>query len=414
MHTRPVIAIQQGARRNYIYARQLEAAGLLNYLACDAAWSSRWAEWLSRLAPRLAGKLRRRSIGGVPPERICATVWPTLIAPLKRFVDDEIVFDLMDKALAWRLRLRGLRGATIVVNYFGNGGSFLDYAKGRGATVITDFISSPKLREIERRERAAWPGWDSKVTSTRAIDAYRRRFNWLLAISDIYLCPSQAVVDDLAELPGFDSARVRIVAYGTGGVARTEPQPEIGRVLFAGSGSVCKGLPYLAQAASILRRQRPDINIFVAGDVSAAVCQRAETRDLNFLGHLNREEMAREIARADVFCFPSLSEGSATVIYEALAHGLPVITTRASGSVVHDGIEGLIIPARDSGAIAAAVCAIVGDRDRRNAMSEAAIATASLHGETHCGAAFLDVIRETIASTQLSHEVKDRSLARRT
>jgi glycosyltransferase involved in cell wall biosynthesis len=406
MNARPVIAIQQGARRNYIYARQLEAAGLLNYLACDAAWSSRRAEWLSRLAPRLAGRLHRRSVNDVPRERICATVWPVLIASLRRFVDDEIVFDLMDKALAWRLRLRGLGGATIIVNYFGNGGPFLDYAKRRGAKVITDFISSPQLREIERCERATWPGWDGKVTSQRAIDAYRRRFIWLLAISDIYLCPSQTVADDLAELPGFDPARVRIVPYGSGGGARTEPQPEIGRVLFAGSGSVCKGLPYLAQAASVLRQQRSEINIFVAGDVSAAVCQRAETRDLNFLGRLSREDMVREFARADLFCFPSLSEGSASVAYEALAHGLPVITTRASGSVVRDGIDGLIIPARDPGAIAAAICAIISDRHRRNAMSRAAMAGAAMYNEMRCGAAFLDVVRETIASTKPSHEDK--------
>lgn len=396
MNKRPVITIQQGARRNYIYARQLEAAGLLNYLGCDAAWQEEPAEWFQRLAPGLANKLCRRTIAGVPSGRICATIWPNIAGLLNRFIEDEIVFDIRDELLALRLRLRGLNGAHVILNYFGNGGSFLTAAKRRGARVITDFISSPKKLEIEQRERAAWPGWDGEKTSQKVIDAYRRRFLWLLDISDIYLCPSQSVADDLAELPGFDPMRVRIVPYGTSGVVRVRPQPERGHVLFAGSGSVNKGLPYLAQAASLLRQQRSDVKIFVAGDASPAVRERFETRDLTFLGHLDRHAMASAFSRADVFCLPSLSEGSATSVYEALAHGLPVVTTRASGSVVRDGVEGLIVPARDPGAIAGAITSIVCDRKRRDVMSVAAAAAADRYNEERCGSAFLDVVRECI------------------
>jgi len=400
---RPVVAIQQGARRNYIYARQLEAAGLLNYLACDFAYPDGGGRWLKRLAPlvgpRLSGALRRRAIVGVPKDRICATLLPNIIAFLKYFANEEIVFNLMDEALGWRLRLRSLNGADVVLSYFGNGGSFLTFAKRRGAKVVTDFISSPNLREIERRERVKWPGWDDEETSQNSIDAYRGRFVWLLDISDIYLCPSQAVADDLAELPGFNAARVRVIPYGTSGVLTLQTRPEPGRVLFVGSGLVRKGLPYLAEAASILKVQRPEVKIFVAGDVSSSVRQRPETRDLNFLGHLNREAMAREFARADVFCLPSITEGSATAIYEALAHGLPIVTTRATGSVVRNNVEGLIVPLRDGAAIAASIAAIVSDRDRRAAMSVAAAAAAAEYDESRCGEAFIEVIRECIASS---------------
>ncbi len=60
------------------------------------------------------------------------------------------------------------------------------------------------------------------------------------------------------------------------------------------------------------------------------------------------------MAAADVFVFPSLFEGSAVVTYEALACGLPCIVTPRPGSVVRDGVEGLIVPARDVEALAAA------------------------------------------------------------
>jgi glycosyltransferase involved in cell wall biosynthesis len=400
MDERPVIVIQQGARRNYIYARQLEAAGLLNYVACDAAWPEQSSRRLARLmtpfGSRLSGAVLRRSIKGVPSYRICATLWPNVASLVRHFVDEERFYDVADEALAWRLRLRGLRAANIVLNNFGNGGSFLTFAKRRGAKIITDFISSPKVREIERAERAVWPGWDSEETSQQSIDVYRRRFLWLLQISDIYLCPSQAVADDLAELPGFDEQRVRVVPYGTSDAIRLRPWPEPGRVLFAGSVLVRKGVPYLAEAASILKMHKPEVKIFVAGHASPALRQRPEARDLHFLGHLSRDAMAREFARADVFCLPSLSEGSATVVYEAFACGVPVVTTRAAGSVLRNGVEGSIVPLRDGPAIAASIAAIVGDRDRRYAMSKAALATAASYGENRCGAMFLDVIKECL------------------
>jgi glycosyltransferase involved in cell wall biosynthesis len=402
MDTRRVIAIQQGARRNYFYARQLEAAGLLNYLGCDAAWPEGHSKWLLRLIPRLSGAARRRSIIGIPSERICASLWPNAAGLMKYFVEEEQVYDLKDEALAWRLRLRGLDGADVVLNYFGNGGSFLRFAKQRGAKVITDFIISPKGREMERRERAAWPGWDSAKTSQTSLDVYRRRFVWLLGLSDLYLCPSHAVAEDLAELPGFDAARVRIVPYGSSGVLKQQPRPEPGRVLFAGSDPLRKGLPYLAQAASILKEWSPEVKIVVAGAMSVSVRQRPETKDLHFLGHLDREAMALEFARADVFCLPSLAEGSPTAIFEALAYALPVVTTHASGSVVRDGVEGLIVPPCDGAAIAASIAAIVGDRDRRSSMSAAASASAMHYDETHCGEAFIRAVRECLASPPIS------------
>ena len=55
---------------------------------------------------------------------------------------------------------------------------------------------------------------------------------------------------------------------------------------------------------------------------------------------------------------------------------MPVVTTHASGSVVTDGVEGLIVPERDSGAIALALKRIVRDRGLRDSMCAAARRTA--------------------------------------
>jgi len=68
---------------------------------------------------------------------------------------------------------------------------------------------------------------------------------------------------------------------------------------------------------------------------------------------------------ATVFAFPSIEEGSALVTYEALACGLPVVTTPNAGSVVQDGIEGFIVPIQDVGALAAALERLRADKRLR-------------------------------------------------
>ena len=104
--------------------------------------------------------------------------------------------------------------------------------------------------------------------------------------------------------------------------------------------------------------------------------------------------VAHAFARADVFCLPSLTEGSSSAIFEALAFGVPVVTTASSGSVVTDGVDGFIVPERDAEAIASAIRRIVEDRELRQRMSESAKATAARFSDEACGAEFIRVIRE--------------------
>lgn len=395
MTGRRVMMIQQGARRNYVYAQQLERAGLLNMLATDAAWHESDIGLFGSVMRKLGS---RRRITGIAPERIVMTSLPNVASLAKYVMHEERVFPLMDEALALVLKTCGLRGADIVVNYLGNGGSFLDSAKRHGASIVTDFIITPRYLEIEDAERRRWSGWESRTTTNSTIELFCRRMSHLVQISDLYLCPSQTVARDLATLPGFDPARVRLVPYGISGVLIEQAKPIPGRVLFAGAAGLRKGIPYLAEAARILKERAQEIEVVVAGTVTDAVRCRAETSALSFLGQIGREAMAREMARADIFCLPSLAEGSATSVFEAMANGLPIVTTPSSGTVVEDGIEGFIVPERDPEAIATAIGAIVKDREMRARMSVAARATAARYDDAACGERFVEVIRELLVT----------------
>lgn len=392
------MVIQMGARRNYIYARQLEQAGLLHSLVTDLAWCEHsqgaGRRALTHLAPRLAGAVRRRTVSGIPPEKLVSTPLPHFTRAMLWRRQNEDRFVAADEILGLACRLRGLGGARVVVNYLGNGGSFLDYAKVRGAKVVTDFVCMPSVWEIEEQERRRWPAWGGTPIAQPVIDKFRIRMRRLLALSDLYLCPSNAVAADLANLPEFDPRRVRITPYGPGGVSTSALRPEVGRVLFAGAGLPRKGLPYFGLAAARLAQEGFAGKFVVAGQVTSIVRLQPETQRLEFLGVLDKAGMTEQLSRADVFCLPSLTEGSSSAIFEALAFGIPVVTTTSSGSVVQDGVEGLIVPERSGEAIATAVQTIVTDRALRHRMSQAALATAARYSDEACGAAFVDVIRE--------------------
>ena len=83
-------------------------------------------------------------------------------------------------------------------------------------------------------------------------------------------------------------------------------------------------------------------------------------------------DLLRHFEWADVFCLPTLSEGSATVTYEALASGVPVICTPNAGSVVREGIDGFLVPIRDAEGIAERLASLEANRQMLAEMANSA------------------------------------------
>jgi glycosyltransferase involved in cell wall biosynthesis len=107
---------------------------------------------------------------------------------------------------------------------------------------------------------------------------------------------------------------------------------------------------------------------------------------VSLLGAVPRSEIHQQFAWADVFLLPSICEGSATVCYEALSYGLPVITTPNTGSVVRDGLDGFVVPIRNVESIIEKLERLDSDRDflafmSSNARQRSADYTVEKYGE---------------------------------
>jgi glycosyltransferase involved in cell wall biosynthesis len=248
--------------------------------------------------------------------------------------------------------------------------------KARGVKIVHECIIGPDVGLWLHEERKLFPGLeDSEDLSS--IEAGRERDRKKYELSDLILVPSDFAASSVTAL-GASSSRIRHVPYGIdterfASGAATEP----GRVLFVGSVGLRKGSHYLAMASRQLARRKTGMQIRVAGPLRHGSLEHSIFEGPTYLGQVPRSEIRNEFAKADVFALPTLCEGSAVAHLEALACGLPVVTTPNCGSVVRDGVEGFIVPVRDPEALAGRIEQIVTDRALRERMSRNARARAA-------------------------------------
>jgi glycosyltransferase involved in cell wall biosynthesis len=251
--------------------------------------------------------------------------------------------------------------------------ALLTAAKERGLRIVSEVYILLSAEEIVARERSDFPTWEPEAQDLNSVRRELFTEDVMLAKSDLFVCPSERVRDDLVLHRGIEGSRAAVVPYGVDPRwLALSPVPRHGRILFVGTADLRKGIHYLATAARELAYRRSGLEFRVAGNVSSNVARQSVCAHLKFLGRIGRDRIQEEFQAADVFVLPSLAEGSAEVTYEALAAGLPVITTKSAGSVVRDGIEGRIVPERDPKALASAIQELVEDRALRDRMALAA------------------------------------------
>jgi glycosyltransferase involved in cell wall biosynthesis len=216
-----------------------------------------------------------------------------------------------------------------------------------------------------------------------------------LDLADFVFVPSQHVRHSLTGV--VPDEKIRVINYGAPPVRSRKPvscdsnRPL--RVLFVGALIQRKGIGYLLDAIDQLGSQ-VELTIvggrFQANSRVDEACSR--WRWFESLPHSMVLDLMQE---ADVLVLPSLTEGCALVVLEALACGLPVIVTPNTGSLefVRDGCEGFVVPIGSSDAIADRLNALNRDRELLAAMSRNAHATAAEKSWESYRANWADAVR---------------------
>lgn len=139
-------------------------------------------------------------------------------------------------------------------------------------------------------------------------------------------------------------------------------------LLSVGRVSREKRLDVLLDAFRSVATERPSVRLLVVGDGPArGELEASSPPGVRFAGELRGPALAEAYANADLFCFPSTTDTFGQVLLEAAASGLPAIAVAAGGApeLVRDGCTGMLVPADDAGAFAAAIRRLAASEDMR-------------------------------------------------
>ena len=225
-----------------------------------------------------------------------------------------------------------------------------------GKTFLDGGNSHPEnFWEILNAEHRRW-----KALVPPVAPFLHRRAMAMMKDVDYVIAPSHFVAESFLRR-GFHPHRILYVPYVTDlqnfrpGEARPANRPLT--LINTGSLSLRKGTPYLLEAFVQIRKQVPDARLLLTRQISnsiPSVLQRYHSLPIEWADTLNHEELCHRLQRADIFILPSLEDGYARTVAEAMACGLPVIVTPNTGAsdLVEEGMNGSIVPICDASAIA--------------------------------------------------------------
>jgi glycosyltransferase involved in cell wall biosynthesis len=384
------LVAQLGARMHYGVPRALHAAGMLDRLVTDIYLPSTARRLDAALPlgvrPRALRRLAGRHASDLPPRLVTAFTGlglayqaRLLLARSDRQYDAAHLW--MGEKFGREVARLGFGAASGVYAYETAALGVLTAARRQGLHTVLEQTNAPKKvrDELLHDDRRSFPSWMMPAPDSEVARALMARESQEWEVARLIVCGSEFVREGIAACGG-PVDRCVVIPYGVEsrfGMAPRARHDGPLRVLVAGRVGLRKGSPYVAAAA---RRLTGRVTVRMIGPLDIPPAVAAELSEVVTLaGAVPRAEMRAQFAWADVFLLPSICEGSATVIYEAMAASLPVICTANTGSVVRDGVDGIIVPLRDVDGIVAALELLAGAPELRQAMAVNAACRARDH-----------------------------------
>jgi glycosyltransferase involved in cell wall biosynthesis len=353
------------------------------------------SSWLKIFPSNIRAELLRRSypvptkqINSGPALELLRMILPKV--GLHRFTKTEMalagidsVYKSLDKRLARNLsELKAKHNKVAVYAYEDGALKTFRRAKELGLKCIYDLpIAFWELRhKLMNEEAERLPAW--AVTLGGAIADSTEKLNRKtteLELADCIICPSQFVIDSLPKWAG--NKKTLMVPFGSPQYqdhqmdamkSKIQPNRPL-RILFAGSMGQRKGLGDLFAAIKILNTK--NVELVVMGSLMTNMnFYKNEIPDFIYEPGRPHAEVLKLMQTCDVFCLPSIVEGRALVMQEAMSQGLPIIITPNTGGedLIKEGTTGFLVPIRSPGAIAEKINWFLDNRSRIREMGNMA------------------------------------------
>ena len=234
------------------------------------------------------------------------------------------------------------------------------------------------LAKEEARLGRGGSSWRARLTYPATVLSQARAG---LAAADRVFVLNSEDAEYLAQTTGRDPATIQRIQPGAAAVfSAAAPSRDYSRaanVLFAATWRANKGVADLVPAMHRVWSTRPDVTLTILGagvELDLPAVFGADAGRVRLVTAASDDEAARIHAASDVFVLPSLFEGTPLTLIEAMAAGLPIVTTRTCGmrDVIQDGGNGMLVPLRSPASIAEALTLLLDTPDLRARLGRAA------------------------------------------
>jgi hypothetical protein len=405
-----VVVIQDGARLHYAVPIALQRAGVLERVFVEwyvkpYSLEALVARVACHLDPALGMRMRQRTHSELDVSRVITN--PRLAykqaKSRKAFATAEEFYAWASELVArWVIR-RGFGRANSLFGFVRNISPELCVrSRAAGLTVIADQIIAPMAEERRQATVQAerFPEWQhsARPANETLVEEVEQR-TW--AAAHHVTCASEYVRDTLT-VAGVKAEKISVLPYPIDATQFSFVDRSMRHVPITvgaiGTIGLRKGTPYFLQVAKRL----PNIRFSLVGPIATNPRLLTGHPNVTVVGPVPRGQIATELAKFDVLLFPSTCEGSAGSVMEAMASGLPVVTSPNAGSVVRHGVDGFIHPYDDVESLAASVEALASDAARRADMSRAARARAESFNLDHYGACLVQAFRSATAAPRMN------------
>ncbi len=375
-----------GTFHHFDLARELDARGYLKRINSTFPW-------------------RRLEREGLDREKVRMFPWihtPQLVLRCRGMLSDginrDIAWAMFRSFDAWMART--LPSCDVFVGHSSTGLETGRRVQQMGGKYVCDRGGSHIRYQdrILREEFKIWGLEPEVIVDPRII----RREEAEYEQADAITVPSEFARRSFVEM-GVPAERLHKIPYGVR-LDRfrrvTVPPADRFEVLFVGSVSLQKGIPWLLQAVKQLRHPRKRLR--VVGAIQAelkGLLGRLPQESVEFLGPIPQDQLPAIMSGSHVMVLPSVQEGFGMVMGQAMACGCPVISSCNTGGedLFTDGVEGFIVPIRSPEAIAAKLQELADDRALQQRMGEAALAKVQrIGGWREYGDAWVKLLSEVM------------------
>jgi glycosyltransferase involved in cell wall biosynthesis len=387
-----VAVIQDGARLHYAVPLALQRAGVLRVMFSEGFLPRGITSKLIRsVAGRLSSSrvraILQRRADEIPPGLVRTN--PLLAARQelirRRYKSDESFYEWSSRAVGkWVLR-KGIEDSNTLFGFVRNIDPRIcrEY-RNRGIITVGDQMIAPAAVEAAEAaiQKNRWPDWQQpgREADYKLVQQVEQA-TW--AELDRITCGSEYVRGGLIA-QGVAASKIDVLPYPIDAAryptslnqpaGHTDRQLTIG---FVGTIGLRKGTPYFLEVAK--RLKGPRFRFVMVGPVQLPdPIKNLMAESIELIGRVPRAQIVDWMLKFDAFLFPSTCEGNAGSVTEAMATGLPIITSPNSGTPVQDNIHGFIRNYTDIDGMIACLETLAANPHQRHDMATASRALA--HG----------------------------------